>query len=260
MRLYLRFLRIHFLSMLEYRTSFWLLSVAQFLFSIGSLVSIFMLFERFSSLKGWSLWEVALCFCLSQVSFSIAEMFTRGFDRFSVTVIRGEFDRVLLRPRNIILQILCSQFEFSRIGRLISGLLALFLVLAQSNFEWTVLKAMTLVLTIIGGTALFSAIFVFGATLCFFSTQSLEFINIFTDGGREFTKYPVDIYPKPLRLALTIIIPYALMNYYPLLYLTGRVASSAIGYALAPLLCFLFFIPALIFFSRGAKKYLSTGS
>ena len=47
-------------------------------------------------------------------------------------------------------------------------------------------------------------------------------MNVFTDGAREFGKYPIAVYGKKALLFTTFIIPYALIQYYPLMYLIGR--------------------------------------
>jgi len=56
----------------------------------------------------------------------------------------------------------------------------------------------------------------------------------------------------------TIIIPYALVQYYPLQYLLGR--TEAVVYIFLPLLAMLFLIPCGLFWRYGVKKYKSSGS
>lgn len=54
-----------------------------------------------------------------------------------------------------------------------------------------------------------------------FTTQSLEIMNIFTDGARDLTQYPLSIYHKYVKL-FTYILPLAFVNYFPLLYVIGK--------------------------------------
>ena len=83
-------------------------------------------------------------------------------------------------------------------------------------------------------------------------------MNILTDGGREFGTYPYSIYGDGILKFLTYIIPLALFQYYPLLYLLDREQSPL--YMLAPLLGLLFLIPSYAFFRFGLHRYKSTGS
>jgi ABC-2 type transport system permease protein len=119
---------------------------------------------------------------------------------------------------------------------------------------------------IAGGAAVFTGVFILGATVCFFTLEGLEVINIFTDGGREFASYPLPVYGKWVRRFFTFIIPYGCMNYLPLMYLTGRAASSPevssfpLLYMLTPLSGFLCIIPCVLVWKIGVRHYASTGS
>ncbi len=170
----------------------------------------------------------------------------------------GEFDRILVRPRNIILQVLGTEISFERIGRCIIAII-LFIYLLVRNPE--LLRAdilITLALMIICTFILYSALFILKAGITFFTTQSLEIMNIFTDGARDLTQYPLDIYKEWVKKFFTFIIPLALVNYYPLLYIIGRTDNKF--YIVAPLLSILFIIPCYIVWRVGLKKYKSIGS
>ena len=111
---------------------------------------------------------------------------------------------------------------------------------------------------LIGGTAVFTALFLIYAALCFFTLESLEIMNIFTDGAREFGKYPMGVYGEKMLLFTTFFIPYALIQYYPLLYILGRSTNRLLMFL--PLLACWFLIPALLFWKFGVRHYKSSGS
>lgn len=83
-------------------------------------------------------------------------------------------------------------------------------------------------------------------------------MNILTYGGREHGRYPYSIYGDRVLKFLTYVIPLALVQYYPLLYLLGRETGAA--YMLAPLASLLFLAPCFLFFKFGLRRYKSTGS
>ena len=83
-------------------------------------------------------------------------------------------------------------------------------------------------------------------------------MNIFTDGGRDLAQYPLDIYKEWVKKFFTFIIPLALVNYYPLLYVIGRTDNKL--YMLEPIASMLFTIPCYVVWRIGLKKYKSTGS
>ena len=258
--LYFKYLKMLIKSTLEYQSAFWMTVVSQFLVSFFSFFGMYSLFDRFGNINGWTFGEVALCFAAIQISFSVTECFARGFDSFSHNIISGDFDRILTRPRSTLIQVLGSEFALSKIGRLFQSVLVLAFAISQIEIEWNILQSLTLVFMIIGGIFIFAGIFILGATVCFFTVQGLEFINIFTDGGREIASYPLSIYSKWAIQFFTFIIPLGCVNYIPLLYITGRVDEHSYLYMLTPLLGILFVLPCLWVWQLGVKRYLSTGN
>lgn len=86
---------------------------------------------------------------------------------------------------------------------------------------------MTLIFQILGGIVLFAGVYLIFAGLCFFTLEGLEFINILTDGMREHGRYPLSIYGKGVLTFCTYIVPYALVQYYPLMYLIAATTMPA---------------------------------
>jgi len=108
------------------------------------------------------------------------------------------------------------------------------------------------------GSLIFYTLFCIRATFAFFATEGLDFMNALTYGGRDHGRYPFSIYGKEVLTFFTYVIPLALFQYYPLLYLLGM--EESIFYMLTPLLGLLFIIPGYGFFRFGLRKYKSTGS
>ena len=113
-RLYGHYISIVVRGMMQYKVSFLLTSLGQFLVSFNVFLGIYFLFQRFHQVRGYSYGEVLLCYAVVLMEFSLAEMWARGFDTFSGIVKNGEFDRVLVRPQGEILQVLGSRFELTR--------------------------------------------------------------------------------------------------------------------------------------------------
>lgn len=258
MRLYGKYMLILLKCQMQYKTSFILTAIGQFLSSFSAFLGIYFMMTRFNAVNGFTLEEVMLCFAAVLMAFSLAECFFRGFDTFSTIISNGEFDRILVRPRNEIFQVLASKMEFTRIGRLFQAVLVFCYAIPASGIHWTFDKIATLILMIVGGIGVFCGLFIIYATLCFFTTEGLEVINILTDGGREFGKYPLSVYGKGILKFFTYAVPHALFQYYPLLYLTDRSDSKL--YMLLPLLALGFLIPCLIIWKIGVRHYRSTGS
>lgn len=258
MRLYLKYFSMHLRSAMQYKVSFILTAIGQGLTTFFSFLSMYFLFDRFGSIKGYTFNEVLLCFSTIFMSFALAECFGRGFDAFRGIIANGMFDRIMVRPRNEILQVIGTRIEISRIGRLAQAFAIFIYGIATCNVSWTLPKAITLILMISGGVCLFFSLFMIYASICFFTLDGLEFMNIFTDGGRELAQYPIDIYSRWVLKFFTFVIPLAFVNYYPFLYIIGRINNLL--YMLSPLVSVLFIIPGWMFWRFGVRHYKSTGS
>lgn len=258
MRLYFRFFGIHIKAAMQYKISFLLTMIGHFLFSFNVFLGMVFLFHRFHEVKGYRFNEVVLCYATVLMSYAFAEMFMRGFDMFATTISNSEFDRILLRPRSCILQVVSSKIEFTRIGRIVQAVVMFIYGIALSQVPWDIKKSITLLLMVLGGSVIFGCLFLLYASICFFTTEGLEFMNVLTDGAREYGKYPLDIYGKAVFRFCTYLVPYTLFQYYPFLYVTGR--SDQQWYMILPVLSCLFILPCYLLWRIGIKHYKSIGS
>ena len=258
MKLYWKYLLIHVKSQMQYKTSFFLLSAGQFLVSFTTLLGVWFMMNRFHAVEGFSFAEVLIGFSVMLMAFSIAEGVARAFDMFPVVIGNGEFDRMLMRPRGLIFQVLAAKLELTRLSRVLQAVLVLCYAIPASGVAWTGDKIITLLLMIVCGAFVFCCLFLIYAALSFFTVEGLEFMNVLTDGGREFGRYPFSIYGREVLRFLTYVVPLALFQYYPLLYLIGRETSKL--YMFLPLLSLLFAFPAYGLWRLGLRNYKSIGS
>lgn len=258
MKIYFKSLKLHLKSMLEYKASFIISFISQMLVFFSYYFVILALFTKFDNIKGFSMYEVLLCFSIIQFGFSFNEVFARGIDHFDKLIIKGSFDQLLTRPKNILLQILSSDADFIKLSRVIQSLIVMIIALINLDISYTPLKIICLILMLISACIIFFGLFLLAASYCFFTVQGLEVRNLFTDGGKHMAQYPIGIFKKGFVFIFTFIIPYAFVNYYPLLYFIGR--KTDIYYCFSPLLVFIFLIPCFIAFKFGMKHYASVGS
>lgn len=237
-----------------------MLSIGQFFIPFTMFAGLYFLFEKFGSLQGWSFAEVALCFAIVHQAFSLSECFARGFDSFASLVIRGDFDRLLLRPRHTVLQVLGSAFEFTRIGRLFQSVIVLTYAITQLPQLWQWHAVIIIIFMILNGVCIFAGIFMLAATMCFWTVQGLEVANVFTDGGREMAQYPLNIYEKWVTRLFTFIIPFGLVSYIPLQIILEKSEGALWQAFLLPFGGVLFLIPCYYVWQFGVRHYRSTGS
>ena len=226
-------------------------------------LAILILFDRFGTLEEWNLPEVAFFYGLVNVTFAIADAASRGFDTFGVMVKSGDFDRLLLRPRSTVVQIIGQELTLRRVGRLGQGLAVLLWASATLDFGWTPAKAALFGGAVVGGVAMFSGLVVLQATLAFWTTESLEIMNTVTYGGVETAQFPLTIYRPWFRRFFTFVVPLACISYFPALAIMGR--PDALGSPvwlqyLSPLVGLGFLLMSLRVWEFGVRHYRSTGS
>lgn len=264
LRLYARYAAISIRAQLQYRASFILQCIAHFCLTGSEFLGLAALFQRFGSLRGWTLAEVGLFYGTVGVAFALAEAIPRGFDVFSRYIRSGDFDRILLRPRSAAFQVCGHELQLMRIGRLTQALVVLLISAGNLGIHWNLPRLVLLIASILGGACLFSGLFVLQATMCFWTIESIEIVNCATYGGAEAAQFPITIYRPWFRLFFTFVIPLATINYFPAhAILPGRVDPLGSGPTmqwLAPLAGVAFLLLSLQIWRFGVRHYRSTGS
>jgi len=255
--MYLHLIGIDIRSQLQYRASLLLTMVGQFLTAFTCFFGMDFVMQKITGLDGFTRPQVMLCFAVVMAAFSVGELFGHGFQTFPSLIARGELDRLMIRPRAILPQILLGNLDLTRFGLLFQAGVVLCIAVPRSGILWTLPKALCLVSMIICGSAVFLGLFLLKASFSFFTVQELEVFNIFTYGARQFGRYPFSVYGEGVLRILTWIIPLALFQYYPMLWLFDR---AGIFCAFLPLVSLLFLIPCYLLYRTGLRKYQSAGS
>jgi len=258
MSLYFKYFKIHFKSEMQYKMSFILSFISQFFVFFGYYFTIICLFDKFSNLKGFSVYEVLFTFSIIQFGYAVCESFFRGIDQFDKLIIAGGFDRLLLRPQNILLQVFGEEVSFVKLSRLIQAIIIFIIAVINIDISWDIRKIITVICMLISSVVIFLSIFILAAAYCFVTVKGLEVRNVFTDGGKHMAQYPIGIFKKGFIFFFTYIIPFGFVNYYPLLYLLDKINNNI--YMISPLITLLYLIPAIMIFYKGVKKYASVGS
>ncbi len=264
LRLYGRYAGASLRAQMQFPGSFLMLASQQAIVTFAEFIAIWALFRRFGQIEGWTFGEVALFYAVINISFSLSESLARGFDVFGPEFVRtGNFDRILLRPRSSILQVLGYEVRLNRLGRVAQAavVMAIATRLAHVQFDPAAIALMSA--TIVGGVALFSGIFILQASLSFWAIESLEIANTLTYGGVEAAQYPLNIYGRWFRDFLIFVVPLACVGYFPIVRLLGHRDPLGVPAWLcgaSPLFGFAFFAATLVIWRFGQRHYTSTGS
>ena len=261
--LYLRSMAMLIKSQVQYPVSFLMQTVAQLVMEGGELMALILVIDRFDRIDHWGPGDLFFFFGMMSVTFYITECFGRGITgNFPYLVRSGQLDTILLRPRGVLTQVLCSAVDPRRITCIAVGVTALTIGCRMAAVSWTPLKVLALAESILFGSILILGLFMIEAIFCIHSVKSVELVNALTYGGRSACQYPMDIYPRPLRALFTMIAPFALTLHAPAAYILGKPLYGWPGWVafVSPLSGPAVFIIIYILFQRAMKFYRSTGS
>lgn len=262
-KLYFKIVSKSLATQMEYGLSFSLQVISFFILYLAQFGAIFLLFQNFDTIAGWKLSEICVFYGLINISYSLSDIITQSFGNMQSLIKTGEFDRFFTKPCPILLQVLGFNFSINRVGRLLQGIVILSIGIIQANIEMSLKNIIQILWTVLGGSSLFMSILIVQATLCFKTTESLEFMSLLTNGGVETAQYPISIYTGAFRNVFTYIFPLACINYFPVLPILEKddiLGSSYFFQCSCPFIGLVFLGISLCIWRKGLNWYASTGA
>jgi ABC-2 type transport system permease protein len=258
--LYCKIVSKNFGSQMQHRASFIMLLLSQAISGIAEVVVPCVLFSRFKMIHGWTLKEMAFLYGFVHMGFAVAELTSRGFDKFDDIVYRGDFDRFLLRPVGTLFQVATSEVIAIKIGRFLQGLFVFVWGALQVQMSWNEVHIVILCLCFIGTVALFYGVFVIQATLSFYLRETLELMHIVTYGGRTIGEYPITVFNVAWRLLFTCVFPTACVLYYPISVVLNKGGFPIWLGVVSPTAGIIFLVGSFQLWKIGVRYYRSTGT
>ncbi len=262
-RLYLRSMRMLMKCQLEYPVSFFLQTLAQLIMEGGEMMAVILIIDRFDRVNQWEAGDLFFFFGIMSVTFYLTECFGRGLTgNFPYLIRTGQLDTLLLRPRGVLTQVLCSAVDPRRVTCIAVGTVSLVIGCRMSQVQWTLLKAAAMAEAVVFGSVLLLGLFMIEAIFCIYSVKSVELVNALTYGGRSACEYPIDIFPRPLRILFTVIAPFALVLHVPVSYILGKPLYNWPTWTAfaCPLAGAVFYVLIYAVFRKAMRFYRSTGS
>jgi ABC-2 type transport system permease protein len=244
---------------MEYKSSFIITMIATMLNTLSAVLGTVFLFQKFGSVGGWTIEEVMLTTGIALFGHTITEMFLQGFNHLHLKVKSGILDQMMVRPRGMLFQVICSDFQINKIGRLIEAVSLIIYGLLNVKVVWSPYKILIFMLMLFGVIVLFASLLVLKAAFCFWTIDGMELMNILQEGGKELSSYPISIYKDWFAKFFTYVVPFGMVNYFPLVYLLDK-QEAPFWYGLTPLATIPFMLLMLGVWKIGLRNYKSAGS
>ncbi len=251
-------------SWFQYKLDACIRSFTVFIREASGIIVIYLTLQTFKHINGWKPDELLFLFSLIFLSYGILIIFFTGLRDFDRSVHDGGFDRILLRPRGLLFQVISSNADwFAAIGHGGLGITLFLLSASRIGISWNITTVLYYIAALTGGVLIQGAVFLALASLSFYLIKSNNIKEIFYWNMRRFANYPISIFPKLIQYLMIYVMPFAFVNYFPAQFLLRKEDMHSypqIFMYITPLVGgFLYFL-AYLFWKSSLKHYKSTGN
>jgi ABC-2 type transport system permease protein len=262
--LYLRFIKLRFQSIIEYRGAFVAGVIAQIFYYAVFFSLIWIMISHFKTMNGWKPMEVMFLYALNLLSYSISACFVfLPFVNLPQLIQSGEFDAVCIKPMNPFLFLVTSNFNVAYLAHFSLSLAVMIFCIIQLKIAINWLTFFLLIIFILGAGLIQASAMLITSIPAFWIIQNTGLQSVFFFELKAFIQYPLSLYNRIIQIFFTFIIPYAFINFYPAQYFLKKndfLMFHPSFQFLTPFVGLLLFFLAYRFWLLGLKNYQSTGS
>ena len=262
--LYMEFAKLRFLAQTEYRMDYFIRMISKIISWSTGFIMISILLYKFKSIGDWNTYEVMFLYSLDVLSYSIAATFLMGpCKNLSKNIHSGKFDEILIRPVNTLLYYVCKKVSAGYTSNYVLSIVIISICFRNLNITLTLTKLCMLIIVIIGASLIQGAAFLITSIPAFWFIKNSGITYLFYRGMTRFLRYPISIYSKGIQIFLTVILPYAFINFFPSQIFLNKddfLMFNPIFQYLTPVVGVILFIIAYMFWNIGINHYKSTGS
>lgn len=261
-KLYFQFIKTYIKKITEYRFSFFTSIFLQVFSYSNTFLIMWILLQKFTSIHGWSYYELMFLYTLNLLSYALSGMFVKHpMLDFEQMIQKGEFDIALTKPMPTLFYVISRQYEYTFLGHVFLSIVTLGISSAKLNYHWNSVNIVWLLIFLFSGSMIQSAFMILAGSMSFFFVKSRTIVETAIFGLRSFLDYPLSIFPGFIQVLLTFIFPYALVNFYPAeILLQKKDGIVHVQCWMIPLVGILLLIFSVLVWNIGVKKYESVGN
>ena len=226
---YVRYQRFYWLfqlqnirSLAEYRADFFMMICFTAFSQFCNLAVTGVIYSNIPYIAGWDLWEILLLYSFLLFSEGCINFFFQGSWKINEIIHQADLDRFLLRPLPVGLQLLTARIDFDGLSKMTIASLIFLTSASRCYIAWTPKKILLFLLLVIGICIIRTCMIWITSCLSFWMDGRPNSLNYFILTLGELGKYPLTIFPTPLRILFAYLIPYAFISYYPAIWLLDK--------------------------------------
>ncbi|SEN66487.1 ABC transporter permease [Lihuaxuella thermophila] len=258
LRLFIEYFKQYMKTRLEYRWDFVAQFATDFLFQAVNLVFILVVFQHTKSLNGWNQSEVIFIYGYFLIPWAVFSAFFNLWDFNERYIIRGELDRVLTRPVHSLVQVIMETMSPESLLGVLTGLIVMGYAMTDLHLHWSWTDPLLFLLFTLGGVAVYAGIYIALTSISLYTDSKTDIQPIIFNIG-SYGRYPVNIYHRVIQFALTWVLPFAFVGFYPASFLLDQEQWK--GYALiTPLVGAVYLAIGITCWNRGIRHYRGAGN
>ena len=233
----------------------WIISII--LREITGFIGVLLIARSLDGINGWDFYAICVLFSMAMLTESLGQSFVDSVWSIGSHVRKGKFDTYLTRPAPVLMQLLGSRCNFQAMSTFTMALVILIYGWEHIGIPLTICNILFVLEFIICGTILNTSIYLAFNSLNFWLVNSGNVAELALT-FRQFSKYPLSIFPKLIIGVMTYMIPFGFVGFYPASYLMGKTDWNVP--VLLPIVMLIVASAAGLIWRTGMKGYNSTGT
>jgi len=247
---------------LAYHRADFAIGMTGFLIRVGlNALLLVVIFRQVPALAGWTLDEALLLLGLAMTTRGLDHSFTDQLWELARKLVqRGELVRYLIRPVNPLFTLLSERFLYpDGLGELAGGLTITGYALHRLDAGGADLggggRWLAAAVLVGCGAVVYASIKLVLASAAFWTVTSLQLMTSVYEVS-EAARYPLEVFPAPLRAVLVGVLPFAFTGYVPADFLLHGPSPLSLA---APLVAAALATVAIGVWRRGLDRFEAVG-
>lgn len=264
-RVFFSFVARAMLSHLQFRVDFLAEVIASMAAHGAGLITLWVMFRHVPNLHQidsaavYTQSQVLFIYGVSFLSMAMFMVFSLNIYRFADKyIVKGEYDRVLVRPLSPIFQILIETMDITSLPDILLGFGIIWYAAEDVGFQFTVYNLTLLLLFSVGGALILTGTFLALAASAFWFEAEVGILppvyNL-----TQFGRWPLKIYNRFLQSVLTWVLPVAFIGFFPAAYFIADMQEYAVYAWLTPGVGLVCMGLGVGMFMLGTRRYSGAG-
>lgn len=251
------YMRLGILRMIQYPVDTVIMLISMLLRELIGLVGILSLTSIMGEMGGWNIYRILLLFSMCAMNEAISMAFFDGVWSLDTGVRKGRIDMYYVRPASIFIQVLGAVQHYQAVISFVSYLGLMVYAIIQLKISMTLANTLFFIEFLVCSVIINTGIYTIFNSINFWIVQGESIAN-FIHTCREFSKYPIHVFPVIIQAFFTFVLPFGFVGYYPALFLSGH-GNEKIPIGLFIIAAFIMIV-AVFVWKKGVNIYESTGN